>query len=90
MLWSALSTNSNVYVFHHELHRDHGTEGAPLRKTKVTKNIELLKKSKDIGFIDTKRYLFSRDIKSADICHPKKNKPLSEVKDVVNKLFKIL
>jgi len=50
----------------------------------------LLKKSKDIGFIDTKRYLFSRDIKSADICHPRKNKPLSEVKDVVNKLFKIL
>ena len=90
ILYEALSTNSNVYVFHHELHRDHGTEGAPLRKTKVTKNIELLKKSKDIGFIDTKRYLFSRDIKSADICHPKKNKPLSEVKDVVNKLFKIL
>ena len=90
ILYEALSTNSNVYVFHHELHRDHGTEGAPLRKTKVTKNIELLKKSKDIGFIDTKRYLFSRDIKSADICHPKKNKPLSEVKDVVNELFKIL
>ncbi len=90
ILYEALSTNSNVYVFHHELHRDHGTEGAPLRKTKVTKNIELLKKSKDIGFIDTKRYLFSRAIKSADICHPKKNKPLSEVKDVVNKLFKIL
>tara|TARA_X000000950_G_scaffold126416_1_gene158096 strand:+ start:1 stop:1041 length:1041 start_codon:yes stop_codon:yes gene_type:complete len=90
ILYEALSTNTNVYVFHHELHRDHGTEGAPLRKTKVTKNIELLKKNKDIGFIDTKRYLFSRDIRSADICHPKKNKPLSEVKDVVSKLLEIL
>ena len=26
ILYEALSTNSNVYVFHHELHRDHGTE----------------------------------------------------------------
>jgi hypothetical protein len=60
-----------------------------LRKTKVTNNIKLLKDNKDIGFIDSKRHLFSRDIKSADIYHPKKSKPLSEVKDVANKLLEI-
>ena len=60
------------------------------RNTKVTKNIDKLKDSGQIGYIDSKRYLLSRSIKSADLVHPKINEPLSETKKVVQKLLEIL
>ena len=87
VLYEGLSTNTNVYVFHHEHHTD-GENGK--RNTKVTKNIDKLKDQGLIGYIDAKRYLLSRSIKSADLVHPKINEPLSETKKVVQKLLKIL
>src|SRR6056300_346317 len=88
VLYEALSTNTKVYVFDHELHTDgqHGTQ----RQTKVTKNIAALKKQSKVGYIDTKRHLFSRSVKSADLHHPINQEPLSESKRVVQILLQRL
>jgi mitochondrial fission protein ELM1 len=88
VLYEGLSTNTKVYVFHHEHHTD--GQYSTKRNTKVTKNIDKLKDSGQIGYIDSKRYLLSRSIKSADLVHPKINEPLSETKKVVQKLLEIL
>ena len=88
VLYEGLSTNTKVYVFHHEHHTD--GQYSTKRNTKVTKNIDKLKNSGQIGYIDSKRYLLSRSIKSADLVHPKINAPLSETKKVVQKLLEIL
>ena len=86
VLYEALSTKTQVYVFHHELHADdHGQ-----RQTKVTKNITKLKKQNLIGYIESKRHTFSRSIKSAELFHPKNKEPLSEVKRVVQELLRTL
>ena len=88
VLYEGLSTNTKVYVFHHEHHTadQHGSK----RKTKVTRNIDKLKLQGQIGYIDSKRYLLSRSIKSADLIHPQFSEPLNETKRVVEKLFEIL
>ena len=88
VLYEGLSTNTKVYVFHHEHHTD--GQYSTKRNTKVTKNIDKLKDSGQIGYVDSKRYLLSRSIKSADLVHPKINEPLSETKKVVQKLLEIL
>ena len=59
-----------VYVFHHEHHID--DQYGSKRKTKVTRNINKLKQG-HIGYIDSKRHMLSRSIKSAEIIHPQKN-----------------
>ena len=88
VLYEGLSTITKVYVFHHEHHTadQHGSK----RKTKVTRNIDKLKLQGQIGYIDSKRYLLSRSIKSADLIHPQFSEPLNETKRVVEKLFEIL
>lgn len=88
VLYEGLSTNTKVYVFHHEQHvvGQHGDK----RKTKVTRNIDRLKKEGLIGYIDSSRYFFSRKVKDLDIIHPKKNKPLSESRRVVQELLEKL
>ena len=88
VLYEGLSTNTKVYVFHHEHHTD--GQYSTKRNTKVTRNIDKLKNSGQIGYIDSKRHLLSRSIKSADLVHPKINEPLSETKKVVQKLLEIL
>ena len=59
------------------------------RKTKVTRNIDKLKKQGHIGFIDSKRHILSRSIKSADLIHPNHDVLLCEVKKVVKKLLEL-
>ena len=56
VLYEALSTNTKVYVFDHELHTDgqHGTQ----RQTRVTKNIAALKKQSKVGYIEQKDIYF--------------------------------
>lgn len=88
VLYEGLSTNTKVYVFHHEHHT--ADQYGSKRKTKVTRNIEKLKLLGQIGYIDSKRYLLSRSIKSADLIHPQFSEPLNETKRVVEKLFEIL
>jgi mitochondrial fission protein ELM1 len=88
VLYEGLSTNTKVYVFHHEHHTadQYGSE----KKTKVTKNIDKLKLQGQIGYIDSKRYMLSRAIKSADLIHPKASEPFCETKRVVKELLEIL
>ena len=88
VLYEGLSTNTKVYVFHHEHHT--ADQYGSKRKTKVTRNIDKLKLQGQIGYIDSKRYLLSRSIKSADLIHPQFSEPLNETKRVVEKLFEIL
>ena len=76
-----LSTNTKAYVFHHEHHTD--GQYSTKRNTKVTRNIDKLKKKGVIGFIDTKRYLLYRSVKDINLIHPKKQLHLREVKEVV-------
>ena len=78
---------TKTYVFDQELFSN-GQYGP--RKTKVTKNIDHLKKTGAIGFISSKRNLLSRSIKTADIKHPNNRQPLCEVKDVAIKLLDLL
>ena len=87
VLYEALSTKTKTYVFDQELFSN-GQYGP--RKTKVTKNIDQLKKTGAIGFISSKRNLLSRSIKTADIKHPNNRQPLCEVKDVAIKLLDLL
>ena len=87
-LYEGLSTNTKVYVFHHEQHI--GGQYGEKRKTKVTRNIDRLKKEGLIGYIDSSRYFFSRTVRDVDIIHPKKNKPLSESRRVVQELLEKL
>ena len=56
----------------------------------MTRNINKLKKQGHIGYIDSKRYMLSRSIKSAEIIHPQKNIHLKEVKRVVKELLERL
>ena len=85
-LYEALSTNTKVYVFHHEKHNsEHGEIS-----TKVGKNIDKLKKDGSIGYIDTKRFLLSRSIKDIDLIHPQNKVHLNEVKRVVEELLERL
>ena len=85
VLYEGLSTNTKVYVFNHEQHTDgqHGTR----RDTKVTKNIDRLKKEGSIGYIKTKRFLLSRNIKDIELVNPQFNTQLREVKRVVNEIL---
>ena len=87
VLYEGLSTKTNVYVFHHEHHTD--DQYGSKRKTKVTRNIDKLKKQGHIGFIDSKRHMLSRSIKSADLIHPNHDVFLCEVKEVVKKLLEL-
>ena len=87
VLYEGLSTKTNVYVFHHEHHTD--DQYGSKRKTKVTRNIDKLKKQGHIGFIDSKRHMLSRSIKSADLIHPNHDVLLCEVKEVVKKLLEL-
>ena len=88
VLYEALSTNTKAYAFHHEHHTD-GQHGSK-RNTKVTRNIDKLKKEGSIGYIDTKRFLLSRSVKDINLIHPKKNVHLREVKDVASKILESL
>ncbi len=88
VLYEGLSTKTMVYVFHHEHHID--DQYGSKRKTKVTRNINKLKKQGHIGYIDSKRHMLSRSIKSAEIIHPQKNIHLKEVKRVVKELLERL
>ena len=85
VLYEALSTNTKAYVFHHEHHTD--GQYSTKRNTKVTRNIDKLKKEGVIGYIDTKRFLLSRSVKDINLKHPKKHLHLREVKDVVSKIL---
>jgi len=82
-VYEALSTNSKTIVFQLNLHQNqHGQV-----KTKVTKNIDKLKKSQEIGYLDViRKGVFGRmeDIK---INLPKKSVPLKESKRVVDLLM---
>ena len=49
-----------------------------------------LKLQGQIGYIDSKRYMLSRSIKSADLIHPKVSEPFCETKRVVKELMEIL
>ena len=80
VLYEALSTNTKAYIFHHEHHTD--GQYSTKRNTKVTRNIDKLKKEGVIGYIDTKRFLLSRSVKDINLKHPKKHLHLREVKDV--------
>ena len=72
-------------VFEHHTDDQYGSK----RKTKVTRNIDKLKKQGHIGFIDSKRHMLSRSIKSADLIHPNHDVLLCEVKEVVKKLLEL-
>ena len=76
VLYEALSTNTKVYVFDHELHVDgqHGTKDKPRSQKYYS-----FKKQSKVGYIDTKRHLFSRSVKSADLHHPKKKNHCQKV-----------
>ena len=82
-VYEALSTNSKTIVFQLNLHQNqHGQV-----KTKVTKNIDKLKKSQEIGYLDViRKGVFGRmeDIK---INLPKKSIPLKESRRVVDLLM---
>ena len=79
-------TKTQVYVFHHEKHNSEYGEVS----TKVSKNIDKLKKDGSLGYIDTKRFLLSRSVKDISLVHPQKDIHLKEVKKVVDKLLEIL
>ena len=86
VLYEALSTKTQVYVFHHEKHNSEYGEAS----TKVSKNIDKLKKDGSLGYIDTKRFLLSRSVKDISLVHPQKDIHLKEVKKVVDELLEIL
>jgi len=86
VLYEALSTKTKVYVFHNEKHASEHGESS----TKVSKNIDRLKRDGSLGYINTKRFLLSRSIKDIDLIHPQKNIHLKEVKRVVEELLERL
>tara|TARA_B100000965_G_scaffold329187_1_gene292560 strand:+ start:1 stop:717 length:717 start_codon:yes stop_codon:yes gene_type:complete len=86
VLYEALSTKTQVYVFDHEKHASEHGESS----TKVSKNIDRLKNDGSLGYINTKRFLLSRSVKDIDLIHPKKNIHLKEVKRVVKELLERL
>ena len=88
VLYEGLSTKTKVYVFHHEQHTN--DQYGSKRSTKVTKNIDKLKKQGHIGFIDAKRHMLTRSIKAADLIHPNNDMHLCEVKEVVKKLLELI
>ena len=59
-------------------------------RTKVTRNIDKLKKSKEIGFINTTKKFFSSVVESIELSNPENNNPLSEVKRVAELLLEEL
>ena len=85
-LYESLSTKTKVYVFDMPLNSDNNGK----IRTKVTRNIDKLKKSKEIGFINTTKKFFSSVVESIELSNPENNNPLSEVKRVAELLLEEL